>query len=168
MDPFIVGDRHVGEARIVAQHRRSQAPVLGQVAAQQAVLDIVEGVELAADPEARTLEERLDFAQARRELQLRNVAQDAGIEDVHPKRGLRRNADSLRIERREVAEARGEPPALPRGRESGVVARGAIGVEMCGLHRLQHFRQLPVRVRHVFLSQYNTCKGMKGAAIRQL
>src|SRR6267143_3032871 len=32
---------------------------------------------------------------------------------------------------------------------------------MRGLHRLQRFRQLPVRVRHVFLSQYNTCKGLR-------
>src|SRR5207249_752691 len=96
-----------GEARVVAQHRRSQPPVLGQVAAQQAVLDIVERVEPAADLEAGTLEERLYFAQAGGELQLGNVAQDAGVEDVHPERGLRRNADPLRVELLEVGEAGG-------------------------------------------------------------
>src|SRR5438552_103358 len=84
VDPLVVGDRHVGEARVVAQHRRSQAPVLRQVAAQQAVLDIVERIEPAADLEAGTLEERLYFAQAGGELQFGSVAQGAGVEDVHP------------------------------------------------------------------------------------
>src|SRR2546427_119643 len=103
----------IDQARIVAQHRRYKPPVLGQVAAQQAVRDIVERVEPAADLEAGTLEERLYFAQAGGELQLGNVAQDAGVEDVHPERGLRRNADPLRVELLEVGEARGKPPALP-------------------------------------------------------
>jgi len=132
------------------------------------VLDIVERVELAADLEPRPLEERLNFVRAGRELQLGNVAQDAGVEDVHPERGLRRNADPLRIELLEIGEARGKPPALPRSRQRGVIARRAVGVEMRGLHGLQRFRQLPVLAGHVFLSQYNTFKGRQGAALRQL
>src|SRR6266850_147754 len=61
-----------------------------------------------------------------------------------------------------------ERPAFPRGRQRGVIARRAVGVEMRRLHGLQRLRQLPVLAGHVFLSQYNTFKGAQGAALRQL
>jgi hypothetical protein len=119
----------------------SASAELGQVAAQQAVLDVVERVFERAHLEARSLEERTHCAQVRRARELGSVAQHHGVEDVEPERGLRRNGDPLQVERFQLGEAGGDPRPLVRSLEPRVIA-GAARVEMRlprggqGLHEL--------------------------------
>src|SRR6185436_4537364 len=142
--PLVEHDRHRLEARIAAFHGRPRAPRLGDVAAQQPVLDVVQRIVMRTNAQPCPLEERLHPALAVRANQFVRVAQHAGVEHVDPERHLRRDAFTREVVAFQPGQTLGEPRALGRRGKRSVVARLAAGVEMRRSHRLERLRKLLV------------------------
>src|SRR5947207_4805304 len=137
MQALVIRDRRVGAARIIGAHRRSQTAEFRDIAAQHAVLDVVERVGQAAERSARPLDERSHLTHVAALRQLARITQHERVEDVQPERRLRRNAHTLKVERLEGREALREPALLSGGAERRVIAARAVAVEVALAHRLQ-------------------------------
>src|SRR5712692_867319 len=135
MHALVVGDRHVDEPRVGLLHRGAEAAGLGRVAAQQAVLDVVERPAQARDPRALAREKALD-------LDLERIAQHAGVVEIEPEGGLHSDAQPARIDLGDRSKAGGEAAVLARNDQRGKIAGARRSVEMRGLHRLERLRAL--------------------------
>src|SRR5882672_991733 len=156
---LVEGDRHVGKARVGTAHRRAQVAVLGQVAAQHAVIDIVQRKPLRQDRQPRALEKRLPVALAGGKAELGGVAQHAGVEDIDPQRRLRAEPHLFRVEGFQPGKAGGKPAVLARAGERGVVASGPGGVEIRAPHRFQRLHELRFH-RHYNTASEGLCRSV--------